>query len=94
MVSGEGATAAMGMVTPSAENLGVLNDADLGLISVFGAEPAAFTSIPTVATSSLAESGQLYTIPVDLAAVLLQPNPATTEYTLDALQGYTQVFTR
>ncbi|GAC66908.1 ABC transporter substrate-binding protein [Gordonia soli] len=83
-----GAGAALDMVTASQEELGVLGSADVGLISVFGGAPRQFTDIVTVSSTSLARSGRLHVIPVDLAAVLLQPNPATTDYALSGLRPY------
>ncbi|AHH97092.1 iron-siderophore ABC transporter substrate-binding protein [Kutzneria viridogrisea] len=83
----EGYAASLGMVTPSAENLGVLDSADLALISTYGSGAREeFTRIPLVAKSSLAARGRLNLINQDLATTLLTPTPATTGYLLEQLK--------
>lgn len=79
----------VGMITPGVEQLDVLDSADVALISGFGENATEeFTAIPLVSSSKLLREGRLHMIGQDLAAPLLQPNPATTAYLLDRLRPY------
>lgn len=79
-------SAAQGLVTLSAENLTLLAEADVALISTWGPGSAdEFRSEPLVIASGLAASDRLRMIGPDLATPLLQPNPAVTDYLLRRL---------
>lgn len=86
--SSDGA-ASLGMITPSPEQLDLLDAADIALISTYGEGAAEqFRSQPLVANLDLLARDRLHLIGQDLAAALLQPNPATTEHLLSALAPY------
>lgn len=87
--------ASVGMVTPSNEQLDLIDEADVAFVSAFGDGAAEeFESIPLVSTSRLLTTDRLHLIGQDLAAPLLQPNPATTTYLLDQLRPYVETFTQ
>ena len=87
--------ASVGMVTPSNEQLDLIDEADVAFVSAFGDGAAEeFESIPLVSTSRLLSTDRLHLIGQDLAAPLLQPNPATTTYLLDQLRPYVETFTQ
>lgn len=83
--------ASVGMITPSNEQLDLLDAADVAFISAYGDGAAEeFTSIPLVSSLELRGADRLHLIDQDLAAPLLQPNPATTTYVLDQLRPYVE----
>lgn len=85
--------ASLGMITPSNEQLDLLDSADIAFISAFGDGAAEeFTSIPLVSSLELLGAHRLHLIGQDLAAPLLQPNPSTTTYVLDKLRPYVESF--
>lgn len=70
----------------SPENFGVLDSADVALISTYGeGSEEEFRGLPTVASLALTTRGNLEVIDQELSSALLFPNPATTEYLLDRL---------
>lgn len=84
----------LGMITPSNEQLDLLDSADVAFISAYGDNAAEeFTAIPLIASLDLLKSDRLNMIEQDLAAPLLQPNPATTSYLLDRLRPYAEQIT-
>lgn len=85
--------ASVGMITPSNEQLDLLDSADIAFISAYGDGAAEeFTSIPLVSSLELLSADRLNLIGQDLAAPLLQPNPATTTYVLEQLRPYFETF--
>jgi hypothetical protein len=74
------------MITLSVEQLDRIDAADIALVSAFGDDAdEAFLQSPLIASSSLVEEDRLHMIEQDLAAALLQPNPATTPFLLEHL---------
>ncbi|ODU03441.1 MAG: hypothetical protein ABS81_14220 [Pseudonocardia sp. SCN 72-86] len=72
-----------GMAQVAAENLGVLDSADVAFIGVAGtAGERDFGAQPLVQDSNLLRSGRVDFLSYDESGLLLQPNPATTETVL------------
>jgi iron complex transport system substrate-binding protein len=84
--SDTGYASSLGMITLSVEQLDRIDAADIALVSAFGDDAdEAFLQSPLIASSSLVEEDRLHMIEQDLAAALLQPNPATTPFLLEHL---------
>ena len=70
----------------SPENFGILDSADVALISTYGeGSEEEFRGLPTVASLALTVRGNLQVIDQELSSALLFPNPATTEFLLGRL---------